>query len=325
MTDHHKPLVSVVMPVYNSEKYLAEAIESILAQTFNDFELIIVDDASEDSSAAISRSYADRDRRIQCLQLERNMGAASARNAGLDAARGDFIAAMDADDVCLPERFRKQLDFLQAHPEIGVVGCSLQLFGETAPSHTFYLYPEEHCLIIFRILCTMGSGLGGASTMMRRDVLNAVGGYRANMRNRDDIDLWLRLARHTRFANLPDVLYLYRLHEQSYTVLAGAAVKETGRALRKAALQQLWPDASDEKLNRILHSHTLGSMLERVRLRRDIRRLIDILIAANWIDASDKPRLHAEAVKRFTIEPPHFIRRLRAWFRYRIGRHLSAL
>ena len=116
------PLVSVIMPVYNGEKYLAEAIDSILVQTFTDFELLIVDDGSQDNSAEIIRSYVKRDSRIRFFQQEQNEGSANARNRGIANAKGEFIAAMDCDDVSLPERLQKQVDFLESHPEIGALG-----------------------------------------------------------------------------------------------------------------------------------------------------------------------------------------------------------
>ena len=113
------PAVSVILSVYNGEKYLAEAIDSILAQTFSDFELIIVDDGSSDSTASIARAYAQRDSRIRFMQLARNMGLADARNHGIAAARGEFATMMDADDISLPQRLEKQVGFLRANPAIG--------------------------------------------------------------------------------------------------------------------------------------------------------------------------------------------------------------
>ena len=108
------PLVSVVMPVYNGEKWLGEAIESILAQTFADFELLIVDDGSRDNSAKIIRVYEQRDPRIRFFQLERNSGTAFARNYCIKAANGTFVTYLDCDDISLPERLRKQVDFLES-------------------------------------------------------------------------------------------------------------------------------------------------------------------------------------------------------------------
>ena len=143
------PLVSVIMPVYNGEKYLAEAIDSILGQSFTDFEFLIVDDGSQDNSAEIIRSYEKRDRRIRFIQLERNMGAAAARNRGIAAATGKFITMMDCDDISLPERLQKQVDFMQSNPEIGAVGVCGQAVNEDMTKLLFDLNaPERHCDIV---------------------------------------------------------------------------------------------------------------------------------------------------------------------------------
>ena len=116
MSDHGKPLASVVMPVYNTEKYLAEAIESILAQTLTDFEFIIIDDGSSDGSAEICRSYVKRDSRIRLIELAENGGEFTARSLGLAEARGEFLVGHDSDDLCLPDRLEKQARFLQSNP-----------------------------------------------------------------------------------------------------------------------------------------------------------------------------------------------------------------
>ena len=142
------PQLSVIMPVYNGEKYLAEAIESILAQSFTDFELLIVDDASGDGSAQIIRSYERRDNRIRFIQLEQNMGVADARNRGIAAATGKFITFMDDDDISLPKRLEKQVEFLQSNPDIGAVGtCCRFVNHDLAPTFFDFIVPQQHALI----------------------------------------------------------------------------------------------------------------------------------------------------------------------------------
>ncbi|MCY3864790.1 MAG: glycosyltransferase family 2 protein, partial [Chloroflexi bacterium] len=121
------PLVSVVMPVYNREIFVAEAIESILEQTFSDFEFVIVDDGSQDRSPEIIRQYERRDDRIRFLAFKQNKGKAAAKNFGIEAAQGQYIAGMDSDDVSLPQRLEKQVEFLRANPDIGVVGTRARL------------------------------------------------------------------------------------------------------------------------------------------------------------------------------------------------------
>ena len=206
------PLVSVVMPVYNGERYLSEAIESILTQTLSDLELIVVDDCSADGSAAIARDYVSRDERVRLLQHERNQGSASARNSGIAVSRGEFIAAMDSDDISLPQRLEKQAAFLQAHPHIGVVGSNLQIVSAELSEGISHSYPQEHTFIVMEWILGGRTTMPGAVFMARRDVLLSVGGYEDSRIVTDDKELFSRLFEKTNFANLPDELYLYRRH-----------------------------------------------------------------------------------------------------------------
>ena len=131
------PLVSVIMAAYNGEKYLAEAIDSVLTQTFSDFELIIVDDGSLDASAEIICSFAKLDDRIRFFQLERNMGQGPALNRGVASSTGKYLTYMDCDDITLPQRLEKQVDFLQANPEIGAVGACARVMNHDLTTALF--------------------------------------------------------------------------------------------------------------------------------------------------------------------------------------------
>ena len=209
------PLVSVIMAVYNDEDHVAAAIESILAQTFTDFEIIIVDDGSQDRSPQIARDYMDRDGRIRLIQLERNQGPAAARNRAIAAAKGEFVAGMDSDDVCLPERLRKQVELLQSAPDIGAVGsharvvdADLQILFNSRPPRRhahlmLYQFIEEYPFVY-------------ALVMFRRPLLQAIGGYDETMgyHTGSDMDMMMRLMGRTRFANIAEGLYLYRKHRQ---------------------------------------------------------------------------------------------------------------
>ena len=175
--------VSVVMPVYNGERFLAAAIESVLSQTFSDFEFIIVDDGSRDGSARTIQDYAKRDSRIRVIEHRDNRGEASARNTGIAAATGDYIAGMDADDVSLPERLRRQAEFLDAHAEIGGVGVSARRVSEDLKPIQDYKLPASHALIAYDILAG-GPALIRSTVMTRRDLLVESGGYDARLSNR---------------------------------------------------------------------------------------------------------------------------------------------
>ena len=295
------PQISVVMPVYNGEHYLAGAIDSILAQTFADFEFIIVDDGSADGSAAIIREYARRDARIRSLRMDSNQGISNALNQGIAAARGEFIARMDSDDVSLPQRFQTQLDYLRAHPDVGVLGSAMQTVDENLAHQAVWKYPVPHSMIVYRML-TNSSGFGHPSTMTRRSLLSDVGGYKAAPGGAEDLDLWMRLASRTRFANLPDTLLLYRRHAGALTTTRDAALRADAQRLRSAALQRLLPEASDKALDRLrivnsakpLGKHIDLTWRQRRLARRDLQQLLQAMLAANWLRDSDIPLLDAE-------------------------------
>jgi GT2 family glycosyltransferase len=203
------PRVTVVLPIYNAEPFLADAIGSILTQSFRDFELIAIDDSSDTSGQILDR-FARADNRVRALH-QLNAGMVAALNRGLDLARGEFIARMDADDVCHPERFARQVAFLDAHPDMAVVGCAVTLIDEAGNRIREVEYPSTPEAIA--AFLENGSPLAHPSVMMRRAAVLAVGGYREAYRNAEDYDLWLRMAERYRMANLPEHLLFYRQHE----------------------------------------------------------------------------------------------------------------
>ena len=314
------PAISVVMAVHNRERFLAEAIDSILAQTFDDFEFIIVDDGSTDGSAGIIRAYAARDRRIRRLQFERNRGVAASSNLGIRHARGQFIARMDSDDISLPQRFETQLAHLRAHPEIGVLGCGLVMADECLARRENWDYPAQHALIAYKVLFS-GSGLGHATTVMRRKALLEAQGYREGVFHAVDIDLWTRLLGIARFANLPQRLYIYRRHGQSTTISQPASHKQAASEHKRKALQRVWTDAPEDTAMRLhwLSTKATFGWLDGYRVKRELRALCEKMIAANWIDAADATLLQRELHGRITHDSPWVWRKIRQWLRYRIG------
>jgi glycosyltransferase involved in cell wall biosynthesis len=218
------PAVSVVLPVYNSEPYLAEALDSILRQTFDDFELIAVYDASIDNSRSRLEDAARRDARVSVVDGP-GRGLVDALNLGLARARGEFIARMDADDVSQSTRFARQVEYLRANPQIAVVGSAITLIdaaGKVMREIEYPLTPVE----VARFLIETGSALAHPAVMARRDAMLSVGGYRSLFQHAEDYDLWLRLAELHSLANLPERLLRYRHHD-------------TKGSLRHAAAQQL--------------------------------------------------------------------------------------
>ncbi|QDU42783.1 Putative glycosyltransferase EpsE [Symmachiella dynata] len=207
------PEISVILPVYNAERYIAKAVESILAQTFGDFEFLIVDDGSTDGSLSILQSIADRDSRI-VLRSRENKGYVVTLNEMLAEARGDFIARMDADDIALPERFEKQMRFLARHDDILAVGTAqLWIDPQDRPLRRF-TPPLKHEDIDAAHLQKGEGMICHPSVLMRREAIEAVGEYDENLYGAEDLDLWLRLAEVGRLANMDEVLIQYRFHSQ---------------------------------------------------------------------------------------------------------------
>jgi glycosyltransferase involved in cell wall biosynthesis len=205
------------MPVYNAERYLAEAVESILGQTLGDFEFLILDDGSTDGSRRILEGYAARDRRIR-LTSRANRGLVATLNELIDQAQGEFLARMDADDIALPERFQRQVDYLRAHPECSVVGCRTRVIDPDGDSLCDWFTAEPHAVIETLLLRgeAVGSVLCHPSVLMRRDAVLAAGKYR-EFAIGEELDLFLRLAESSRLAILPEVLLKYRVHAESFT------------------------------------------------------------------------------------------------------------
>lgn len=211
------PRISVVMPVHNGETYLPLAIESILRQTFTDFEFIILDDGSTDRSRAILDFYARSDGRVRPI-LCAHRGITAILNDGLAAARGEFIARMDADDISLPERLATQLRFLDNQPEVVALGSALEVIDPDGDPIHIMRWPGDHEEIDRRLLLGQG-GLPHPAALMRRRTLNDAGGYREQFVVAQDKDLWLRLAERGRLANLAEPLLRYRQHLRSISSL----------------------------------------------------------------------------------------------------------
>jgi glycosyltransferase involved in cell wall biosynthesis len=202
------PRVSVLTSVFNGERFLRQAIESVLAQTWRDFEYILVDDASTDRTPEIIAQYAAQDGRIVPLRCDTNGGTNRALNRGLELARGKYVANLDHDDIALPERLSRQVAFLDEHPNIGVLGSAARLIDETdrEQGQTQYLQAPGALRWDFLFRCSI---LHSAACMNRALVAQA-GGYSPDHPLATEYELFWRLLTRTDFANLPDVLVAYR-------------------------------------------------------------------------------------------------------------------
>jgi glycosyltransferase involved in cell wall biosynthesis len=205
-----KPLVTVLLSAFNDGRFLPEAVESILAQTLADFEFLIVDDGSTDGSADYLRGLNDP--RVRLLRNETNIGLTRSLNRGLDAAAGTFVARMDADDVAMPHRLARQVEFLRGRPDVGVVGSSRVLIDERGAVVAAHARAAEDDLRI-RWKCLLGNPFAHPTVMLRADVLARHGlRYDASFRT-EDYELWTRLLAVTQGANLREPLLRYRLRD----------------------------------------------------------------------------------------------------------------
>ncbi len=243
------PAISVLMTVYNGEAYLKEAIESVLAQTFKDFEFIIVDDASTDMTPDIVQGY--KDPRIVYLRNKVNLGQTPSLNFGLARCRGKYLARLDADDSSYPDRFQKQFDFLEKHPDIAVLGGWCRDISPQGKPLRIHKTPTDS----FEIKCILSASgdlttwsVNHTTVMIRVDVLKAVGLYDAEKGKGhgypQDYELWSRLSPHYEFANLPVVLAKYRVLHSSDSRL------HTDRQIKARE------DITREKIHRFLPSLT---------------------------------------------------------------------
>jgi glycosyltransferase involved in cell wall biosynthesis len=209
--------ISVLMPVFNAEAFLAAAIDSVLSQTFGDFEFLILDDASSDGSRDILADYQRRDSRIKVLLSERNKGIAETLNEGIKVCRGEYIARMDADDLSLPQRFERQVKFMDRSPKVGVCGTWFTAFGQEEGD---YRHPVGNDDIKLHHLLR-DSAIGHPTVFMRRCVLEATGVTYPDVAAHD-LWFWIKLGFVTQLRNLPEVLLHYRVHGDQYSRLSNS-------------------------------------------------------------------------------------------------------
>jgi glycosyltransferase involved in cell wall biosynthesis len=209
-----EPLVSVVMPVYNAEKYVKESVESILNQTYKNFELIVIDDGSKDKSFEIVAELAAKDKRIKLLKNDRNLGVSATRNKCIDFSDGEYVALMDSDDISLPKRLEKQVAFLSENRELGLLGSSVEVINEAGEIVGVWKYPETHDEISVEMI--FSSPFASSSVIIRRDAVTRVK-YNEDLIVAEDYDFYSRLSKNTKTHNLKDTLVKYRINSKGLT------------------------------------------------------------------------------------------------------------
>lgn len=239
------PIVTVLMPVYNGERYLREAVESILSQRYKDLEFIIIDDGSEDQSAEIIKSYNDP--HILFFQNGKNLGLVATLNKGIELAKGRYIARMDCDDISLPERLEKQVSFMDKNPEIAVCGTWIKIIGK----EEIWRYPTESKEIKCKLL--FESAIAHPSVMIRTNVfLSDNIRYNINFEHAEDYGLWVNLSNKHHLANVDEVLLRYRLHDKKIGSIYNKEQVKTSDRIRKSLLTEMRITLTDDEFS--LHS-----------------------------------------------------------------------
>ena len=204
------PKVSVVVPVFNeSIEVLTLSLGSVASQIFTDFECLVIDESTIPESALACREFCRQDERFLYVHPEKRLGLAASLNLGISMAQGDLIARFDSDDVCMPNRLALQVAFMTGHPNVDVLGGSLEIINLSGTTLAFRDYPADHSMIERRFQTI--TAIAHPTVMFRKSVFDKHGGYDSSFRYAEDLDLWLRLLnRGVRFANLQEVLVRYR-------------------------------------------------------------------------------------------------------------------
>lgn len=245
-----QPLVSVIMPVYNAEPYLEEAVSSILSQSWSNLELIMVDDASTDGSRALAEEFARQDSRVKLLCNERNLGVARTRNIAMAHAAGVYVAPLDNDDAAHPQRLELQAAFLEAHPDHALVGSDIDIMDESSRVTGHRVYPHDDA-DIRRVLLRFNP-MANPACMFRMETFRELGGaYAEEHCPVEDYEFVLRVARRWKLANIPRRLTRYRIRRgQAKTLYLKKTIRET-LLLQRLGIRAGLPDSPRNRLHRL--------------------------------------------------------------------------
>lgn len=281
MAENVKASLTVVMPAYNAAKYLKEAVESILVQTYSDFILLIINDGSTDETESIIQSFSDK--RIQYIKNEKNIGLVAALNKGIDLTETEFMARMDADDIAMPERLKMQMKFLENNPDVGVCGTFYEKFGvEQGISVLFENDDEIKANLLF------SNGICHPSVIIRTDLLKKnslrfgvdfdyADGFGHRLLELEDYALWHKLKNYTKFHNIPILLLKYRREGQNLSAQNMKAIQKRRRMFNAYWLRELGIEATERELT--LHSSL--SDLDAVSDIKILRDHFDNILKAN--------------------------------------------
>jgi glycosyltransferase involved in cell wall biosynthesis len=302
--------LTVLMPIHNAALYLKDAVASVLSQDMSDFELLVLDDGSNDGSFEYLRTLADP--RITISRSEKNIGLGATLTRGLDLCKTKFFVRMDADDIIDPTKFGKQIAFLHDHPEIGLVGTQFHYFGAGGTRAALSpRLPLDHDAIVAG-LHKRALTLVHGSLMGRTEVLRRAGGYRVRGMG-EDWDMFLRASETTRLANLPDDLYRWRLHNENARL---SHIMEQQRgidfacdcAIRRTAGQ------AERSFDEFVATQRKQALARRLRSLADLYALAQYRIALTSISAGRPVRGYARLAFAASCSPTRSVARVRRMF-----------
>ena len=287
MENSVQPKTSIIMPVYNGEKYLAEAVESILDQTFKEFEFLIINDGSRDGTATILSQY--RDPRIKVIDNGKNIGLTKSLNKGLEVSRGKYIARQDADDISNPYRIEKQVHMFEEDRLLGLVSSFFKIMDDHGRTLRTVTPPKEEEAIRQSILNSNPFCHGAA--MFRRDAIERLGGYREFFKYAQDYDLWLRISERYKVRNVGEVLYRWRkskdcisdqkrMEQSQYAMVAITQAMKRKKSEKDdidRGLTPLWPEIKDlpEGLKEQLLNYHVINVIDSIKMFRLGEALIE--------------------------------------------------
>lgn len=235
-------MISIALPVYNGEKYIAECLDSLLAQTYGDFEVILIDDCSTDATARIVAGYTDE--RIHYYKNEKNQGIVHTLNKAFGLCRGEYIARMDADDIAMPQRLEEQVNLLESNPDLGIVSVWFQMFGDADCSVHYAVEPKEiACRLLFSLQ------LLHPGWLMRRELVDGGLAYREEYRYAEDWDFLVRAARTVGLGNVPRELMRYRINPGQLSNVYHAPQKAAADRVARDQLEYLGLELTDEQFD----------------------------------------------------------------------------
>lgn len=303
------PRVSVLMSVYNGGTYLREAIDSILQQKFTNFEFIIINDGSTDHSAEIMQSYYDP--RIRYLENDKNIGLISSLNRGLALAESPYIARMDADDISLPGRLAKQVNFLNEHSEVGALGGSVQIIDGCGSLSDIWRFPTEHSFLKWCLF--FDDPIAHPTVMMRRAAVIRAGGYSTDWVHAEDYDLWRRLSRITRLSNLQDVLLYLRRHQVCVTRVHHAQQLKNSIRISQLMMSEVLDEDVPIQIVQRLCSEGFEKLNDIRQAASVIYKLCQASVAENELPPTEKRMICRDAARRLLGLARQRTRDGRAW------------